>query len=291
MPTYQAKPPLGSQVNRAHPLARDLVAGFLFQEGSGKTTRNVVPRRLAPSNLYATMQYYSDFIGQPFGVGISVASAVNGRCTFPWIGGSLSQFGYELNGAAATSVSVLVKPTAIAAGNYKNVLFFSPATSGGLAGLWLNFDGDNGGRVLYGGRSSSAASYQEAVGGSGNAAGNWVWLTMVSSYAVASSTIHGYRNGLLDASATAAWDTSTYTPNSGSQTDCLGSNPVPADSIAAHVAALYLHRRALSAAEVAELHAEPWGMFAPSRAKLWWFGQEAAAPTFRPWIHRLREVG
>jgi hypothetical protein len=288
VPTYVAKPPLGSQVNRGHPLARELVAGFLFQERAGKTARGAVPRTRLFLSPYATLLYEVNFSSTPFGSGVLLKNGTNGQVRVDFPGGTGSQFGYELNGAPATSVSVLVKPTTIATGVYKNVLLTSPATSAGLAGLWLNFDGDNGGRVLYGGRSSSTASYQEAAGGRGNAAGEWVWLTMVHRYAGSNSRIEGYRNGLLDASATAVWDTSTYTPSSGTQHDWLGTGLVTADSIAAHVAALYLHRRALSAAEVAELHAEPWGMFTPSRAKLWWFGQ---APTFRPWIHRLREVG
>jgi hypothetical protein len=190
-----------------------------------------------------------------YGPTVTIGTSATGQVT--WTANTL---GTLLNGASGTSLTAIVKPASVSGTKYQNVIA-SVYISGGNSGLWLNFNAADSGKALWGGRAASGDTFREVIGSTANSADEWVILTGTATYAAASSTLKIYRNGSPDGSATVAFGGSTYTQGTATALDCLGMQAAAGDSMTGQVAALLIHSRALSDAEVAALHANPWIIF------------------------------
>jgi hypothetical protein len=197
-----------------------------------------------------------------YGPVVTIGTSATGQVT--WTAGTL---GALLNGASGVSMTAIVKPSSVAGSKYQNVVAQVAIGSNG-AGLWLNICGSddstvgNRTKALWGGRAANTdTTFREVIGSTANSADQWVILTGTSVFNGASSTLKVYRNGSPDGTATVSFGGSTYTHGSPSIKDSIGRDSVTADSMSGQVAAVYLHSRALSDAEVAALHSNPWILF------------------------------
>jgi hypothetical protein len=196
-----------------------------------------------------------------YGPTVTIGTSATGQVT--WTAGTL---GALLNGASGVSMTAIVKPSSVAGTKYQNVVAQVAIGSNG-AGLWLNICGSddatvgNRTKALWGGRAANTDTFREVIGSTANSADQWVILTGTGTFNGASSTLKVYRNGSPDGTATVSFGGSTYTHGSPSIKDSIGRDSVTADSMTGQVAALLIHSRALSDAEVAALHANPWLIF------------------------------
>ena len=250
MPGYLPKPPV-CILNRAHPLARGLVAAWPFDEGGGgKTVRDAV------GSNHGTAQAYNKWTGGKFGH----CMAFNGTSDYVGVGtASTLDITSEITLSAWVSLNSIVDVDIISKSNPSPVAPYHQYILHISSKSKLYLAGDDGGTV----RVYAIDTTNFPVGGWHHAVathdGVWSRLYIDGIQRVAANT---YTGGFV---SHPTWPLNigkvaygTYFPN-GSIDD------------------VRLYNRALSAQEVAAVYADPWAIYRPSRGWLkvalmgaWW---------------------
>ena len=241
MPGYLPKPPV-CILNRAHPLARGLVAAWPFDEGGGgKTVRDAV------GSNHGTAQAYNKWTGGAFGH----CMAFNGTNDYVSVADSAS-----LDGMANITIAFWGKASTFSDNAYpvgKRASYEFLANGGKLKA------GVNSGDWVY---ATTATSITTGV-----------WFHATVTYD--GSNVKIYYNGSLE-------DTQPQSGLVANNTNPLGLgfllNPaVEGYQFNGSIDDVRIYNRALSAAEVAAVYADPWAIYRPLRDWLkvalmgaWW---------------------
>lgn len=234
MPVGWMKPPRGAILRVGHPMARGLEAAYLFNENSG-----------------ATLFDYSRNGRNGTIVGATWVSTERGPAlNFSGYGQYVLASGAWAAGLSQLSVTAIVADRLPGGAAFDTVFNLSEAVVSGVERFqfWCHRN-DGGNWRLY------AANTKIDVYGSATVSG---WQTM--SFVKGAATANIYRNGVSvgsDTSASGSLSASTVNMTLGAVYGTGVCYEGPFD-----IAAVFIHSRALDSAEIAQLHARPYDMFA-----------------------------
>jgi len=233
---WTTKPPVGTRLDRAHPLNRGLVAYWPFWEGGGSVVRDI-----AGQSMVGTLTNGPVWTGGQFGQALSF----DGSDDFVNVGNTSSSL---YSGDFTLSVRVRLN----ANGNYPTIIDKRSAVSAGV-----NFAFNSNTRKLF-----LRLSTTDLIGTAVIPLSTWTHVSAIRS----GSTVKFYINGVQDGS--------DFTGNGGdfSNTNSMtfGGNLINGLYLTGLIDDVRVYNRALSAAEVAELYADPFCMF-ESASKARWF--------------------
>lgn len=219
----EQKPPVGTQLDRGHPLAQGLIGAWLFNEGGGRAPQNAATARPLPT---ARTVLYS-----PRGGG---GLNINGTGAF-WGPSSLLTEG--------PPYTIVAWHTVRAVGTNQNVVAFSLGGGAPFQGFTIDTTG--------------SLNYYDAI--SGSVAGPTAIVGRRYSQIVAADTTTArryYVNGKPFGTATGSF-------SGGTDQFGVGSWTSGSDAAFVDLHGLYLYRRALSPTEIRALHDAPHQIFAP----------------------------
>lgn len=243
------KPRFGAKLIRGHPLARGLVGAWLMNEGGGQGVLDAVSSRHAET-----------WYGTPTWAGGDRGPCLRLDGTDDGI--DFGDIGLDLS--VPFSIMARARHGAGTAGDNQQAVVMSDTAGGGgveFVGVGI-FSTSNTWKIFSNG---------ETAGDSGVAVGT-EWTTLMLTYD--GSTLHLYLHGVLADSVTPSgfgWQTASRL--------LIGLDPAGSqDNWAGDVGAACAYQRELTAAEVAELHRDPYAMFAePGAGTVFLLGQAGGA--------------
>ena len=257
------KPPLGSQINWAHPLARGLVACWLMNEGSGNMVQDYTLNQIR-GIMTATCLWTGspDGCATDFGTITSTTEYIS--ITDPRI----------INLPETKNISVIISNKPNYTNNYdgRSICCLSWSGTDDLI-IYPNGDTTLGRRIFWrdcGGNVISVASFNALD----------VWQVMAFTATIGEQKL--YVNGSLI--------------GTGANT-LAGAGPFAAFNIGAYgedarqnfggsIGYVYLYDRPLSATEVNDLYVSPYAMF--EQAPYWMWYQEAAGSNIPVFMHHYQ---
>lgn len=121
---------------------------------------------------------------------------------------------------AKIAISVMIKPASFTTNKYRNVVFNSNITTGGLAGLWMSLhDGAGSAALVAGGRSQSSDSFQERVSTATLSTG--VWTQIGAMLDIGGDTITPYVAGAASNGGAVTFGATTFTQTATTVTEKL----------------------------------------------------------------------
>lgn len=237
---YQ-KPPTGVFVDRAHPMAQEMIGAWLFNEGAGTTAHD-------------SSQYGNH--GAATGVTWGRDNSGNAGLSF---GGSAyiiipNMVGITLGGRAACSGFAYVRRAATGTAHQ----LFATSITGTSAKVSSSVNASN--VVAAGGRADTTDVFQQEVG-TVAITSTTRWWTFGWTVNVGEDNVRMYVDGREEATAgTAAWTRTTWLANVGTRAT-IGAAPALSSGWNGDISFLYHWNRLLGPEEMLALHRDPFCMY------------------------------
>lgn len=241
MATYRAKPPKGTLLNRADPLAKGLVAAWLFNEGSGPVLRDATggQRTATLTNFATPFTATSGWVDTVYGKGLAF-DATNDFCSL--VDDNSLDFG-------EFTILAVCRPDNLSTTG--RGLFFN-YNSGTFKGYGLSIGYGSSASVVrvYSGNATQA----HAAGGTVTA-GQWVNVAGTLNGTTGTAYLNGAAVGTNAAMPVPPTSGGILTPVIG----CIESTGNGA--FGGQVAGVWLYNRALTAGAIARWNQAPFRMF------------------------------
>jgi hypothetical protein len=234
------KPPLGVQLDRSHPLAHGLIGLYAFNEGGGSRVTDLA------GNGHGTLSSPAAWAATPAGMAMNVA---NGYC------GIGDHEPLELANNFTIEALVCMAGNGSWAGIFTKAAAWSTATP-----KYAFYTSSNTRRPAW-----VTAGQGEMLHGTALTLGKWHHVAATRVVNGANETITIYVDGgnpLAGTRGISAVTYSTEVVNVGAWANGAGSGNWPG-----YIAKASAYNRALTGAEIAWLHAEPYAMFQPIKRR------------------------
>lgn len=277
------KPPVGTPINRGHPLARDLVASFALNEGGGKQLNNL--------GQYAGVAYGGSTLGWSRG-GAQGATTNTDKTTTAYA----TQTGFPYwNGDITLSFGFSQLPNTLNVGEYNTIIARGGVFEGTntmFAVGYVDRSGPDASIFFVGYNAGTLIDREWRITNTGSAAS---WTSFNNRSHIATITFNAGRGfrGWVD-----GHELFTLLATAGTNTlGTDGSHPLTVLGQTTHTSFgsnfggvaqfAHIHRRVLADSEILQLHAEPYAMYAPPPTLSRSFSLESPPPVIPPFVGNL----